>query len=96
MNQQSHRNRSFAKLGVILLTAAAVIAIAPAVMACPVCYGDPNSPMAKGMNNAIIFLLGLVGVVQIGFIALFWTWWRNSAKLRKRRDEFRVLAGGVR
>lgn len=31
--------------------------------ACAVCYGDPQSPMTAGMNNAILVLLGFIGFV---------------------------------
>jgi len=63
--------------------------------ACPVCFGDPNSPMTKGTSNAILFLLGIVGVVQVGFIALFWSFWRRAKAHRKFREQFHVIEGGV-
>ena len=63
--------------------------------ACPVCYGSPDSPMTKSSNNAIMFLLGVVGFVQVGFIALFWSFWRRTKELRRRRESFHVLDGGA-
>jgi hypothetical protein len=51
--------------------------------------------MTKSTNNAILFLLGVVGFVQIGFIALFWTFWRRAQELRRRRESFSVLDGGA-
>jgi uncharacterized membrane protein len=73
------------------LTSRAVIAalllfvILPSVsFACPVCYGPSDSPMAKGMNNAIGFLLVIVAFVQIGFAALFITFWRRARESRRR------------
>ena len=70
----------------------AVLLLAPAILsACPVCYGAPNSPMTKSSNNAIMFLLGVIGFVQVGFIALFWTFWRRARELRRRRESFYVL-----
>ena len=65
------------------------------VSACPVCYGAPNSPMTKSSNNAIMFLLGVVGFVQVGFIALFWSFWRRAKELRRRREAFEILDGGA-
>ena len=60
--------------------------LVPSILsACPVCYGAPDSPMTKSSNNAILFLLGVVGFVQVGFIALFWTFWRRAKELRRRR-----------
>jgi hypothetical protein len=73
-----------------------VIMSIPAILsACPVCYGAPNSPMTKSSNNAIIFLLGVIGFVQVGFIAMFWSFWRRAKELRRRRESFRLLDGGV-
>ena len=73
-----------------------ILALPQIAMACPVCYGDPNSSMAKGMNNAIIFLLAVVGFVQIGFVALFWSWWRRARQMRQKREQLRVIEGGGR
>jgi hypothetical protein len=75
----------------LLLTLAATTA-----NACPVCFGDPGTPAAKGMNNAIWFLLGTIGFVQIGFVALFVTFWRRARDLRRRRESFQLLQGGAR
>lgn len=77
-----------------LLLLIALIA-APALHACPVCYGNPDSLMTKGSDNAMLFMLGIVGFVQLGFIGLFFTFWRRSRALRRRRESFRVLDGGV-
>jgi hypothetical protein len=70
--------------------------LAPAILsACPVCYGAPNSPMTKSSNNAIIFMLGIIGFVQVGFVAMFWSFWRRAKELRRRRESFRLLDGGA-
>ena len=79
----------------IVAVAAAMLAAEPA-MACAVCYGNPGDPMVKGMNNGIWVLLGLVGFVQIGFVAMFWSFWRKSREQRRFRESFRVLEGGPR
>ena len=78
------------------LYCAAILFTASAASACPVCFGDPTAPTARGMNAAIWFLLGMVGFVQVGFVALFVTFWRRSRELRKRRESFQVLEGGLR
>ena len=70
--------------------------LTPAILsACPVCYGAPNSPMTKSSNNAIIFLLGVIGFVQIGFVAMFWSFWRRARELRRLRESFHVIEGGA-
>ena len=72
-----------------------VLAAEPA-LACPVCFGDSDSPMAKGMNDAVWVLLGIVGFVQIGFVALFVSFWRRSRALRKKREHFHLIQGSLR
>jgi hypothetical protein len=64
--------------------------------ACSVCYGAPGDPLVKGANNGIMFLLGVVGLVQIGFIAMFWSFWRRAREQRRFRESFRVIEGGPR
>jgi len=79
-----------------LIVIAIALVLTPAILsACPVCYGAPNSPMTKSSNNAIIFMLGIIGFVQVGFVAMFWSFWRRAKELRRRRDSFRLLDGGV-
>jgi hypothetical protein len=74
---------------------ALILILAPQVAsACPVCYGNPDSQMTKASDNAILFLLGVIGFVQVGFIGLFVTFWRRSRALRRRRESFRLLEGG--
>ena len=69
--------------------------VASAASACPVCFGDPNSPMTKGASNGILFLLGIVGFVQLGFVALFFSFWRRAKAHRKFKEQFHVVKGGV-
>ena len=74
----------------------AMMLMAGIASACPVCYGNStSSPMVKGSNNAILFMLGIIGFVQLGFIALFWTFWRRAQALRRHRQSFRVIEGGA-
>ena len=78
------------------LLIALLILLAPQLAhACPTCYGDPNSPLTKGSNNAILFMLGVIGFVQIGFVGLFVTFWRRARALRRRRESLRVIDGGA-
>ena len=87
----------FAKRVWPAIAAIAVTAAIPSVAAaCPVCYGNPAAPMNKGTSNAIWFLLGIVGFVQAGFVALFFTFWKRARDLRKRRESFALIEGGAR
>jgi hypothetical protein len=66
------------------------------VAACTVCFGDPNSSETKGLRGAILFMLLLVGLVQVGFVRLFWSI-RQRAKLHdERKKRFSIVRGGVR
>ena len=46
-----------------------MLAVPRAVLACPVCFGQSDAPMAQGVNMGIFFLLGVIGVVLAGFAA---------------------------
>jgi hypothetical protein len=81
-----------------IAAAAWLLVLLPAspVAACTVCFGDPNSSETKGLRGAILFLLVLVGLVQIGFVRLFWSI-RQRARLHdERKKRFSIVRGGVR
>jgi hypothetical protein len=40
-------------------------------MACPVCFGDSNEPMALATNYGIWFMLGIVAVMLSAFATFF-------------------------
>lgn len=62
--------------------------------ACPVCFGAAGSTASKAASNGIFFLLGVIGFVQMGFVAMFIGFWRRARALRAHRDSFRVIDGG--
>jgi hypothetical protein len=74
-----------------LVVIAALVLIAPAALACPVCFGSPDDPMVKGVNNGIWVLLALVALVQIGFAAMFWSFWRRARDQKRFRESLRVI-----
>jgi hypothetical protein len=48
------------------------LVLAPRVaLACPVCFGNSDAPMAKATNTGIFFMLAIVGVVLTGFASFF-------------------------
>ena len=48
----------------------AVVALLPrAVLACPVCFGNSDSPLASATNLGIMVMLGIVAAVLSGFAA---------------------------
>jgi hypothetical protein len=60
--------RSLQKL--LLLSAASLVPL-PSALACSVCYGEPDSPMTRGLTWAIIALAGIVGAVLSGVAGFF-------------------------
>lgn len=80
-----------------ILILAALLVLAPvAAEACTVCWGSPNDPMVKSVNKGIWVLLGFIGFVQLGFAALFISFWRRSRELRRFKESLRVIEGGPR
>lgn len=73
-----------------------LLVYAQSALACPVCFGAPDSPMTKGTTNAVWFMIAIIGLVQIGFVALFISFWRRARALKKFREQFHVIEGGVR
>jgi hypothetical protein len=46
--------------------------------ACSVCFGDPKSPLTLGAKAGVFFLLGVVGVVLGGILAVTIFWMRRA------------------
>ena len=77
----------------VLLVLALALAPAPA-SACATCFGAEDAGMTRGMNAAILTLLGVVGAVQIGFVALFGSFIVRSRRLSGRQSRSRENRGG--
>jgi hypothetical protein len=95
-HNQTPGNRVTGRLGNLAVIALIVLFTATAANACPVCYGAPGDPMVKGTNNGVWVLLGVIGFVQVGFVAMFWSFWRRARQQRRFRDQFHVIEGGPR
>ena len=50
-----------------LIAATALVAVPRAALGCPVCFGASDSPLAKGVNMGVLFMLGTITAVLIGF-----------------------------
>lgn len=62
--------------------------------ACATCFGAADSPMTKGMNNAILMLIGVVGVVYVGIGKVALDFWRRSKRLaEKEKPQLRLIRG---
>ena len=53
------------------LLASLMLAVPRAALACPVCFGQSDSPMAQGVNMGIYFLLAVVVGVLAAFASFF-------------------------
>lgn len=80
--------------------ATAVWLVLPAAAtACATCYGAADSPMTQGMNNAILTLIGVVGLVYVGIGKVFLDFRRRARKLSEKataRQRLRLIHGEKR
>jgi hypothetical protein len=53
------------------LLTSVLLAVPNAVLACPVCFGENDSPLAAGMNQGIFAMLLLTIGVLAGFASFF-------------------------
>ena len=70
-------------LSLALLVCLAALLSAKPVLACSVCYGDPNSAMTQGAQAGVLVLLGVIGVVLTGLASLLVFWMRRAANLER-------------
>ena len=49
--------------------------------ACAVCFGDPDSAMAKGGVVGVYVMIGVVGVVLAGIVGTAATWMHRGRRL---------------
>ena len=79
---------------------AALFAAAPrAALACPVCFGQSDAPMASATNAGIWLMLGVVAVMLSGFASFFIYLSRRMKRLSRLAETGvpapRTLRGGV-
>lgn len=78
----------------VLLTLAA-LALPRLAAACSTCYGDPDSPMVKGMNAGILVLLGFVGLLYVGFGKVIWDFRKRAKRIAEREaPRLHLIHGG--
>ena len=65
--------------GVAALVIWMSMASATAALACPVCFGAPDSPQVRGLQMGILALLG-VTVVMLGAFATFFLYLRRRLR----------------
>src|SRR5919204_619365 len=55
----------------IALITALVVALPRIALACPVCFGENDSPIAQAMNSGILLMLGVVAGMLTAFASFF-------------------------
>jgi len=76
--------------------AAAWLLMPRAAAACATCYGAADSPMTQGMNNGILTLIGVVGLVYVGIGKVFLDFRRRARRLSQQatvRQRLRLIHG---
>ena len=73
-----------------------LLALPRIAAACATCYGAPDAPMTRGMNNAILMLIGVVGLVYVGIGKVIWDFRKRSKRLAEKqgiRPRLRLIRG---
>lgn len=65
----------------MLAIVVAMASIPGQALACSVCFGDPNSAMAKGATAGVLVMVGFIGAVLLGITGLGLTWIHRSRRL---------------
>lgn len=66
-----------------------------ALLACAVCFGDPNSPQVQAQNSGIFVLLGVTGLVLTGFVALGIYFVRRARRCRAAEEIIAHIPEGL-
>ena len=53
------------------LVTSLLAAVPRTLLACPVCFGQNDSPLALGINYGILAMLGFIGSLLLAFAAFF-------------------------
>ena len=70
-----------------MLTLVTIILLMNNLSACATCFGAPDAPMTKGMNMAILTLLGVTGSVMGMAGTMFIVLRRRARKLREKLND---------
>ena len=74
--------------------ATAIVVLFPEmVLACAVCYGNPESDMAKGAAAGVLVLMGIVVSVLVGIVGVTIFWVRRARRFGNALDNSRARPG---
>ena len=54
------------------------------VVACAVCFGNPNSALSKGVAAGVLLLMGVIATVLAGIVVVGLTWLRRARQLSNK------------
>ena len=80
----------------MLVVLTALLLVPSSALACPVCFGQIEGPAAEGVNNGVMTMLAVVGMVQFGLVTMFVGMWRRNRRLQEGEEIPKVSNGGVR
>lgn len=66
------------------LLASMLLAQAPVSFACPVCFGDSDEPIIKGLEMSILFMIVTTYFLIIGGVVCFFLLRRRARRLTKQ------------
>jgi hypothetical protein len=75
----------------IALTSVVLVAIANPVLACPVCFGNPQSAQTKGAQAGILALLLVTLTVLGAFAGFFFVYLRRRIRMFEESNERELL-----
>jgi len=76
-----------------VLLASSLLLLPRAALACPVCFGNSDAPMAIATNTGIFFMIGVVVAVLAAFASFFIYLIRRANRLAA--DAAAADAGGL-
>ena len=65
----------------IALTTMALLALANPALACPVCFGNPNSAQTRGAQAGILMLLSVTVTMLGAFAGFFFVYLRRRIRM---------------
>ena len=72
---------SRSRLLVLSLATVALLSIAASSFACPVCFGDSDDPIVKGVEASVLFMVGVTYFLLFGGLTTFILLRRRARRL---------------
>lgn len=82
------------RIAAVVVTSAAFL-MDSRVWACATCFGAPDDPQTKGMNAAILTLLGITYTLFAGMFAAAFVLWRRARRTADAESKDGAPATGL-